>query len=102
MFRVYSIGHSVYPYEFFLSQLRKNEVDCVVDVRSTPFSKYASQYNKEKIHEYLKRHGLRYCSLVSMFLPKFKKSTSFDIISPINLCSSLKISLQILLITVSI
>lgn len=60
MFRVYSIGHSVYPYEFFLSQLRKNEVDCVVDVRSTPFSKYASQYNKEKIHEYLKRHGLRY------------------------------------------
>jgi uncharacterized protein (DUF488 family) len=60
MFRVYSIGHSVYPNDFFLSQLRKNEIDCVVDVRSTPFSKYASQYNKDKIREYLKRNGLRY------------------------------------------
>ena len=60
MHRVYTIGHSVYPNEFFLSQLQKNEIDCVVDVRSIPFSKYASQYNKDKIHEYLKRNGLRY------------------------------------------
>ncbi len=60
MFKVYSIGHSVYPNEFFFSQLRKYEVDCVIDVRSIPFSKYASQYNKDKIHEYLKRHGLMY------------------------------------------
>lgn len=55
---VYTIGHSNVEFEKFLSLLRGIEV--LVDARSTPFSKYASQFNKENIKRGVESAGIEY------------------------------------------
>ncbi|NPA61780.1 MAG: DUF488 domain-containing protein [Epsilonproteobacteria bacterium] len=55
-----TIGHSIYNADFFVSKLRENHIDTVVDVRSVPYSRYASQYNRGALKEYLKKNGIIY------------------------------------------
>ena len=57
---VYAIGHSNYPFEKLVDMLRKYNINCVVDIRQTPYSKYNIQYNKEVFSENLKQHGFTY------------------------------------------
>lgn len=40
--------------------LKEYGVDTIVDIRSTPYSKYASQYNKEALSSYLKTCNITY------------------------------------------
>ena len=49
MINIYTIGHSNYSIERFVNMLRKYEIDVVVDIRGTPYSKYNTQYNKEAL-----------------------------------------------------
>jgi len=58
--RLYSIGHSNQAQEEFLLLLKRYGIDCVVDVRSVPASKYAMQFNGEILREYLKCNGINY------------------------------------------
>jgi len=60
MKKLYTIGHSIQSQEEFLSMLRKHDIDCVVDVRSVPASKYSPQFNQEELKWFLKRHGIQY------------------------------------------
>ncbi|MGL6298396.1 MAG: DUF488 family protein [Methanobacteriaceae archaeon] len=57
---IFSIGHSTNDWDVFLNLLKKNEINCVVDVRSVPYSKYASQFNKEKIKKKLELNNIKY------------------------------------------
>ena len=52
MGQLYTIGHSTYPIEHFLELLKKYEVQYILDVRSTPFSRYAFQYNADVLEKY--------------------------------------------------
>ena len=61
--RVYSIGHSNHTFEHFASLLRQHEVDCIVDVRSSPWSRYAPQFNREVLGPALAAHGVEYVFL---------------------------------------
>ncbi len=56
----YTIGHSNYSSERFIELLKKNNIDCVVDVRSAPYSKHTPQFNKEKIKNELKKNAIEY------------------------------------------
>lgn len=56
----FTIGHSVNDIEYFINLLKKNKINCIVDVRSTPYSKIASQYNKEILKEILKKNKITY------------------------------------------
>jgi uncharacterized protein (DUF488 family) len=47
--RVFTIGHSNQTFERFLSILKTNGVQVVVDVRSQPYSKYATQFDHENL-----------------------------------------------------
>ena len=58
--RLYSIGHSNQSQEDFLALLRAHKIDCVVDVRSVPASKYSPQFNMDEIRWFLKRNGVQY------------------------------------------
>ena len=56
----FTIGHSNHTFEDFLGLLKKHNVDCVVDVRSAPYSKYAGWFNKREIQASLGDNNVQY------------------------------------------
>ena len=60
---VYTIGHSNHSSEAFLALLRKHGVDEVVDVRSSPASRYYPQFNHGVLSDALERAGIDYVFL---------------------------------------
>lgn len=59
-YRLYSIGHSNQSLEDFLNLLAVHGVNCVIDVRSVPASKYSPQFNQDSLKYFLKRHEVQY------------------------------------------
>lgn len=57
---LYTVGHSIYKIEDFVKLLQNNNINTIVDVRSTPYSKFAPQYNKELLKQYLKQNAICY------------------------------------------
>ena len=57
---IYTIGHSNHEIERFVELLRTHAIAMVVDVRSSPFSKYCPQFDKELLPKLLAPHGIRY------------------------------------------
>lgn len=54
---IFTIGHSNYPVEKLIDMLRYYDINCVVDIRGTPYSKYNVQYNKDTIKNTLVKEG---------------------------------------------
>lgn len=50
---LYTIGHSRYEFEYFANLLKKFEINYLLDVRSTPYSKYAETFNREQLENSL-------------------------------------------------
>ena len=46
---IYTIGHSNYTMEKLIQMLRYYNINTVVDIRGTPYSKYNVQFDKERI-----------------------------------------------------
>ncbi|MBT2156594.1 DUF488 domain-containing protein [Clostridioides difficile] len=57
---IFAIGHSNYPYDKLINMIKKYDINCVVDIRETPYSKYNIQYNKEAFNESLRNSGFLY------------------------------------------
>ena len=60
MSKVFTIGHSNHTFDNFLQLLQKYDVNCVCDVRSTPLSRFASQFNRERLKSSLQTQGISY------------------------------------------
>jgi uncharacterized protein (DUF488 family) len=60
---VFTIGHTNHPIEHFLHLLELHKIEAVADVRSSPFSRFNSQYNRENLQVSLKAAGIRYVFL---------------------------------------
>lgn len=60
---VFTLGHSNHPIEHFLSLLRPHGIQVVADVRSTPFSRFNPQYNRQRLEESLRAEGIEYLFL---------------------------------------
>ena len=60
---VFTIGHSNHPVEIFISLLEANGIEVLVDTRSKPYSKFASQYNCEALKSSLAAARIRYLFL---------------------------------------
>lgn len=60
MGELYTIGHSSHKIEKFLSLLKICAINCLVDVRSAPYSKYCSQFNLNELKRYLNNKGIYY------------------------------------------
>lgn len=67
MGQLFTIGHSQHSTNYFISLLNKYGIDYLLDVRSTPYSKYAEQYNKENISRELKSVNIRYSFMGKCF-----------------------------------
>lgn len=61
--RIHSIGHSNHAFDHFASLLKQYEVECVVDVRSSPRSQYSPQFNREALGQALAALGVGYVFL---------------------------------------
>ena len=59
-FRLYSVGHSNQSQEEFLELLKKHGINCIVDVRSVPASKYTPQFNLEPLKWFLRANEIQY------------------------------------------
>jgi uncharacterized protein (DUF488 family) len=60
---LWTIGHSNHPLEKFLDLLRRHAVELLVDVRSQPYSGYATQFNREALQAALCDAGVKYLFL---------------------------------------
>jgi uncharacterized protein (DUF488 family) len=58
--RIYSIGHSSHQLEEFLGLLRGHGIEVLADVRSSPWSRFAPQFNRELLERPLRAAGVRY------------------------------------------
>lgn len=67
MGELYTIGHSQHSINYFASLLKKYNIDYLLDVRSTPYSKYAEQYNKENISRYMNFSEIKYSFMGKYF-----------------------------------
>ncbi|MCT4605739.1 MAG: DUF488 domain-containing protein [Marinisporobacter sp.] len=57
---IYTIGHTNYSIENFVKLIRLYNINCIVDVRSTPFSKYTPQFNRKDLKITLNQKGVHY------------------------------------------
>lgn len=57
---IWTIGHSTMPIDEFVQLLRSRQIDLVVDVRTAPYSRFASQFNKLDLEDALERRDLGY------------------------------------------
>ena len=60
---IFTIGHSNHGLEKLISLLKSNDIDLVVDIRSKPYSRFASWFNKTAINESLYDNEIRYIFL---------------------------------------
>jgi uncharacterized protein (DUF488 family) len=58
--QLFTIGHSTHTIENFINLLKNTGIDTLVDVRSSPYSKYNPQYNKETLKTSLSAVKINY------------------------------------------
>ncbi len=60
---VHTVGHSTQVLEDFIGVLARNEISVLVDVRSSPYSRFNPQFNKEHLKDELRAQGISYVFL---------------------------------------
>ncbi len=60
---IYTIGHSNHEMKKFLELLKQYDVEVVVDVRSSPYSKFSPQFNKDTLKTALLHNNIKYLFL---------------------------------------
>ena len=55
-----TIGYGSRSIEQFVAVLQRHEIEYLVDVRSTPYSRYKPEFSKRELEEELEQHGIRY------------------------------------------
>ncbi|MBN1689604.1 MAG: DUF488 domain-containing protein [Dehalococcoidia bacterium] len=63
---LFTLGHSNHPPDKFVKLLMDNEIECVVDVRSRPYSRWASFANRENLEKLLASINILYLYLGSL------------------------------------
>ncbi|MDJ0659105.1 MAG: DUF488 domain-containing protein [Crocosphaera sp.] len=61
--RLFTIGHSNLDIKDFIYLLNQHNVTALADIRSSPYSRYVSQFNKENLQNSLLNVGIKYVFL---------------------------------------
>ena len=75
---IYTIGHSNYTIERLIDMLRHYNINCVVDIRGTPYSKYNVQFDKETIRYTLSKAGFIYIYMAKELAAKRINKQSYN------------------------
>lgn len=60
---VFTIGHSNLEIGRFVALLKQHGIQAIADVRSSPYSQYNPQFNRELLQKSLQEHGISYVFL---------------------------------------
>ena len=60
---IFTVGHSTHSEDVFLELLHSAGVTAIADVRSSPYSRFNPQFNREPLKDALKRAGISYAFL---------------------------------------
>ncbi len=60
---LWTVGHSNHPLGAFLDLLAQHRIEVVADVRSSPYSRYASQFNREALRPAVQDRAIQYVFL---------------------------------------
>lgn len=60
---LYTIGHSTHETDAFVSLLGRHEIDALADVRSSPYSRFNPQFNRETLQRNLETSEIAYVFL---------------------------------------
>lgn len=75
---IYTIGHSNYSMEKLIQMLRYYNIDTVVDIRGTPYSKYNVHFDKERIKYSLTKAGFIYIYMAKELAAKRINKVSYN------------------------
>ncbi|MBM7834477.1 DUF488 family protein [Clostridium sardiniense] len=75
---VFTIGHSNYSIDRLIEMLRHFNINCVVDIRGTPYSKYNVQFDKESIRYSLTKAGFIYIYMAKELAAKRLNKISYN------------------------
>ena len=67
MNRLYTIGYANKSIEEFINLLKSYNINCIVDVRSMPFSKQYPLYNEMELKKCLSKYNIKYLSFKKEF-----------------------------------
>lgn len=65
--KIYTIGYSGFDIDTFIRRLKSYGITALIDVRSTPYSKYFHDYDKENLAEKLKKERVVYRNYAQEF-----------------------------------
>jgi uncharacterized protein (DUF488 family) len=63
---IYTIGYGNRTIDDFIELLKKHEIDFLVDIRSSPYSRFNPEFSKEALAPILERSGIRYVFMGDM------------------------------------
>jgi uncharacterized protein (DUF488 family) len=70
MKELFTVGHSVHTIERFIELLKEHHIDALCDVRSSPYSRYTPQFNRESLKEDILKHRISYIYLGAELGPR--------------------------------
>lgn len=60
---LFTVGHSNHSIENFLCLLKQHDIQAIADVRSSPYSRFSPQFNRETLKQTLEKEAIRYVFL---------------------------------------
>jgi uncharacterized protein (DUF488 family) len=78
MLELFTIGHSIHSVERFVDLLKMHGVNALCDVRSSPYSRYTPQFNRESLKDELAKHCIIYLYLGSELGPRSADPTCYE------------------------
>lgn len=64
---IYTIGYSCFKIDEFIKVLKRYKINCVIDVRSDPNSKFYTDYNKSALMNVLEKNNIYYRNYAKEF-----------------------------------
>src|SRR5260370_16478564 len=78
MRQLYTMGHSSHIREHFLLLLHQYSIEVLVDTRSTPYSRYSPQFDREALRELVAAAGVKYLFLGDVVGGRPKDEDHYD------------------------
>ncbi|OIP88750.1 MAG: hypothetical protein COS57_16645 [Syntrophobacterales bacterium CG03_land_8_20_14_0_80_58_14] len=78
MLELFTIGHSIHSVERFVDLLKMHGVTALCDVRSSPYSRYTPQFNRESLKDALAGHRIIYLYLGAELGPRSSDPTCYE------------------------
>jgi uncharacterized protein (DUF488 family) len=75
---IYTIGHSNHPIEQLVALLQQHRIGALADVRSSPYSRFNPQFNRERLQASLAAADIRYVFLGEELGARTKDPRCYD------------------------